>query len=109
MLKPVDCSAAPSHSTKTCLVADDHPALTRFVGRLLLERGFEVLATVTDGVDALDEIVRLRPDIAVLDLSMPNLSGIEVARQRRSRALRPPCCSTPATARSCCCERRSPP
>jgi len=81
MLTPVDCGAAPSGSIKTCLVADDHAAVTRFVGRLLLERGFEVLATVADGVDALDEIVRLRPDIAVLDLSMPNLSGIEVARR----------------------------
>src|SRR6266508_3554131 len=81
MLTPVDCGAAPSGSIKTCLVADDHAAVARFVGRLLLERGFEVLATVADGVDALDGIVRLRPDLAVLDLSMPNLSGIEVARR----------------------------
>lgn len=81
MLKTQDHLAAPSISTKTCLVADDHPAVTHVVSQLLLDRGFEVLATVEDGADALDEIVRLRPDIAVLDLAMPNLSGIEVARQ----------------------------
>ena len=81
MLKTQDHLAAPSTSTKTCLVADDHPAVTHVVSQLLLDRGFEVLATVEDGSDALAEIVRLRPDIAVLDLAMPNLSGIEVARQ----------------------------
>jgi len=81
MLTTEEHFAAPSTSTKTCLVADDHPAVTHVVSQLLLDRGFEVLATVEDGSDALDEIARLRPDIAVLDLAMPSLSGIDVARR----------------------------
>src|SRR6059036_3877148 len=81
MLKTVEDIAPLSASAKTCLVADDHPAVTRFVSELLVGRGFEVVAMVGDGSDALDGIVRLRPDIAVLEISMPSLSGIEVARR----------------------------
>jgi len=81
MLKTKEDMVPPSASAKTCLVADDHPAVTRFVSELLRGRGFEVVAMVGDGSDALDGIVRLRPDIAVLEISMPSLSGIEVARR----------------------------
>ncbi len=70
-----------SAPTKTWLVADDHPAVTRFVSARLLDRGFEVVATVGDGSDALDGIVRLHPDLAVLEISLPHLSGIEIARR----------------------------
>jgi len=81
MLKREEYMVARSASAQTCLVGDEHPAVTRFVSELLLGRGFEVVASVGDGGDALDEIVRLRPDIAVLEISMPSLSGIEVARR----------------------------
>src|SRR6266540_2414110 len=81
MLNTEEHTAAPPSSTKTCLVAYDHPAVTHLVSRLLLDRGFEVVAAVQDGGDALYRIVRLRPDIALLDLSMPSIPGIEVARR----------------------------
>jgi DNA-binding NarL/FixJ family response regulator len=67
------------------LLADDHH-IVRQGFRALLERGgFEVIAEAEDG----DEAVRLtethRPDVAVLDLGMPRLSGMDCARQILSR------------------------
>jgi DNA-binding NarL/FixJ family response regulator len=80
MLQTEQITAQQTTPTRTCLVADDHPAVTHVISQLLRDRGFEVLATVEDGTNALDTIERLRPDFAVIDLSMPGLSGIEVAR-----------------------------
>jgi DNA-binding NarL/FixJ family response regulator len=44
-----------------------------------------VLKTVSNGQAALDEVARLQPDIVVLDISMPALNGIEVARKLKAR------------------------
>jgi len=52
--------------------------------RALLEPEFEVVATVTDGRAAVDALERLRPDILLLDVGLPLLNGIEVARRARS-------------------------
>jgi DNA-binding NarL/FixJ family response regulator len=60
------------------LIADDHPALLERVGALLAAE-FEVVAAVGDGQAALDGAVILRPDAVVLDMSMPGLSGLQVA------------------------------
>lgn len=70
----------------TCVVADDHPALVEAVRVLLAAEGFKVVATATDGEEALRLIEEHRPDVAVLDLSMPRLGGIEVARVARRTA-----------------------
>jgi DNA-binding NarL/FixJ family response regulator len=71
------------------LVADDHPAfLTKLV--LLLTTNFDVVATATDGNSALDLIRRYAPDLAVLDLDMPGLNGIEVTRELAKSSKDPP-------------------
>jgi len=64
------------------LLADDH-TLVRAGIRSLLEtiEGLEVVAESGDGREALDLISRHRPDLALLDIGMPGLNGIEVARQ----------------------------
>lgn len=62
------------------LVADDHEEVRNTIVRLL-KRRFEVLAAVGDGPTFLEEVARLKPDLCVLDISMPNMSGIEVARR----------------------------
>jgi len=64
------------------LLADDH-TLVRAGIRSLLEtiEGVEVVAETGDGREALALIARHRPDLAVLDIGMPGLNGIEVARQ----------------------------
>lgn len=63
----------------TCLVADDHPAMLAAMGDILERNGVEVVARCADGADALARIGELRPRIALVDVQMPRLSGIEVA------------------------------
>jgi PAS domain S-box-containing protein len=65
----------------TCLVADDHPAVLDSVCRYLGHNRFDVVARATRGDDALALITRERPAIALLDVRMSALTGIEVARR----------------------------
>ena len=62
------------------VVADDHPAMLAAVGDMLERSGFAVVARVADGREAADVIAREQPKVALLDVRMPHLSGIEVAR-----------------------------
>jgi DNA-binding NarL/FixJ family response regulator len=64
----------------TCLLADDHPALLDAVGGFLESRGIEVVYRARNGQEALDEVRERRPDLALLDLVLPRLSGTETAR-----------------------------
>jgi DNA-binding NarL/FixJ family response regulator len=73
------------HISRTVLLADDHEEFLAAVVRHL-EPHFEVVRAVGNGQTLLEEAVRLQPDLIVLDISMPGLSGLEVAR--RLRALR---------------------
>jgi PAS domain S-box-containing protein len=70
----------------TCLVADDHPAVLDSVCSYLGHNRFDVVARATRGDDALALITRERPAIALLDVRMSALTGIEVAR-RASRVV----------------------
>ncbi|HRD72490.1 MAG TPA: response regulator transcription factor [Aquimonas sp.] len=64
------------------IVADDHTILREGVVSLLLASGeIDVLGQAADGVSALDLAIRYRPDVLVVDLSMPRLNGIEVVRR----------------------------
>jgi DNA-binding NarL/FixJ family response regulator len=62
------------------LVADDHPEMVKAICRLLA-LDCEVVGTVSDGGDALGAAQRLRPDVVVIDLNLPTISGLEVCRQ----------------------------
>ena len=63
-----------------CIVADDHPAILDAVTRFLeSERGFELLGRAGDGETALQLIGELQPDIALLDIRMPGIGGIDIA------------------------------
>lgn len=65
-----------------CFVADDHPAIVDSVSRYLAsEDEIEIAGTATDGNEALAKITSVKPDVAVLDLRMPGLDGIEVTRR----------------------------
>jgi two-component system, NarL family, nitrate/nitrite response regulator NarL len=70
----------------TVVVADDHPAFVAGVAATLAQDPrIEVLGTAPDGAQALAAITQLRPDVALLDLAMPELDGIEVLRALRDR------------------------
>jgi CheY-like chemotaxis protein len=62
------------------IVADDHPSLLLALVRML-ERCCDVVSSVSNGRDAVDEVARLRPDVLVADLMMPDLDGLEVCRR----------------------------
>jgi DNA-binding NarL/FixJ family response regulator len=62
------------------LLADDVAQVLSSAATLLEEK-FEIVAMVTDGLAAFDATLALAPDLLVLDISMPGLSGIEVARE----------------------------
>jgi DNA-binding NarL/FixJ family response regulator len=62
------------------LLADDHKEIRDRVVRLL-EREFEMLEPVKDGRELLESASRLKPDVCLLDISMPVINGIEAAAQ----------------------------
>ncbi len=69
------------------LIADDH-GIVRSGLRLLIDRqtDMEVVAEATDGVSALESTQAEHPDVAVLDVSMPRMTGLQAAREIRSHA-----------------------
>jgi DNA-binding NarL/FixJ family response regulator len=62
------------------LVADDHKQMLEYVSGLL-SADCEVVGAVNDGQAALDAALKLRPDVVVLDISMPVLNGIQAAKR----------------------------
>lgn len=69
------------------VLADDLPPVLSAVAKLL-EGQFEVAAMASDGQTALHATLALDPDLVVLDISMPGMSGIEVARELKKRGNR---------------------
>jgi DNA-binding NarL/FixJ family response regulator len=68
------------------LVADDH-GIVRSGLRMLIERqdGMSVVAEVDDGVAAVEATLRHGPDVAILDVAMPRMTGIQAAREIKSQ------------------------
>ena len=67
------------------LIADDHLLLRQGIRKVLeLEPDFEVVDEAINGQEALSKTLILEPDILLLDLNMPMLNGVEVARQLKS-------------------------
>ena len=66
------------------MVVDDHPMWREAVARDLTEAGYEVVATAADGGQALRVAGATRPDVVVLDLQLPDMSGVEVTRGLRA-------------------------
>lgn len=70
------------------LVVDDHPVVRHgLVSMLSYEPDIEVLGDAADGAEAVQRILELRPDVVLLDLRMPKLSGVEVMQQVRAHGL----------------------
>ena len=64
---------------KNIIIADDHPLILEGNKKFLTEQGFSVLATARNGNEAYNLIIQRTPHIAILDMDMPVLNGLEVA------------------------------
>ena len=64
----------------TVLLADDHPGILAAVSKYLEQNGIDVVACARDGHEALRQIQETQPTIALLDVRMPGVSGIELTR-----------------------------
>jgi two-component system, NarL family, nitrate/nitrite response regulator NarL len=76
----LNCSAAAT--TRRVFIADDHEGYRSGIARLVAEHpALEVVGQASDGAQALAGIVDCQPDVALLDVRMPGMSGIEVCRR----------------------------
>jgi DNA-binding NarL/FixJ family response regulator len=77
-------SPAPDGAAITCLLADDHPAVIDSLERVLAGAGIDIVATARSGREALAALQEAKPSVALLDVRMPDVDGIELAREFRT-------------------------
>src|SRR5258708_30380496 len=63
------------------LLADDHALIRQGLKALLEKQGFQVVGEASDGQEALRSVEKTQPDIAIIDISMPVLNGVDAARE----------------------------
>ena len=80
VIAPTSITRADFAQRPRVLLADDHPAMLALTADALADQCL-VVGSVGDGRELLAEAERLRPDVIVLDITMPRLDGIEAARQ----------------------------
>ncbi|AXO81098.1 DNA-binding response regulator [Olleya aquimaris] len=61
------------------VIADDHPLMLRGLSDFITSKGFNIIGSAKDGQTAYNLIVKLKPDVALLDIRMPKMTGLEVA------------------------------
>ena len=71
----------PRRTSLRVIVADDHEPMRDLLRAELENAGIEVVGSAADGSEAVELALRERPDLCVLDVRMPRLSGIEAARR----------------------------
>ena len=62
------------------LIVDDHESFRRLARRVLLASGFSVVGEAVDAASAIRKVAALQPDLVLLDVMLPDRSGVEVAR-----------------------------
>lgn len=63
------------------IIADDHPLLLKGLNDFLLEKKYNIIGSAVDGNEAYNLITSKRPDVAILDIQMPILTGLEIAKK----------------------------
>ena len=76
----------PASGAIRCLVADDHPAVLKAVSDYLSIEGVTIVAQARNGAETLAKLTTTGPQVAVVDLRMPDMSGTEVAREAAKTA-----------------------
>ena len=74
-------------TTPSIIIADDHPLLLKGLSDFLIEKGYNLLGSGKDGREAYNLITKKMPDIAILDIQMPYMSGLEIAQQCKAQDL----------------------
>ncbi len=69
---------------QSIIIADDHPLILKGLQDYLKEKGYKVVGCASDGKEALLLILKHNPDIAILDINMPFMSGLEIAQECKS-------------------------
>jgi len=63
------------------LIVDDHASFRATARQLLEAEGYEVVGEAGDGASALEAVARLRPDVVLLDVQLPDMDGFEISRR----------------------------
>jgi CheY-like chemotaxis protein len=74
---------------KTVLIVDDHLRFRAAARRWLASGGFDVVGEAADGAEALEAAGRLRPDVVLLDVQLPDIDGFEIAARLSPDGRRP--------------------
>src|SRR5690554_783101 len=70
------------------VIADDHPLLLKGLNDFLVEKGYNIIGSGKDGREAYNLIVQLQPEIAIIDIQMPYMSGIEIAKNAKTQSIK---------------------
>ena len=73
--------------SQTIITADDHPLLLKGLNDFLLEKKYNIIDSGINGKEAYNLIVKLKPDIAILDIQMPYMTGLEVAKECKNNKI----------------------
>jgi chemosensory pili system protein ChpA (sensor histidine kinase/response regulator) len=76
-------AAAPAPAVPTVMIVDDSLTVRKITGRLLSREGYNVL-TAKDGVDAMEQLQDLQPDVMLVDIEMPRMDGFDLTRNLRA-------------------------
>lgn len=69
-------------SIKNLVLVDDHPMFRKALRLMIdLEEDLKVIGEANDGLEAIEQVRELKPDIVVMDINMPNLNGIDATRK----------------------------
>lgn len=63
------------------LVVDDAIFMRATIGRLLEEKGHSMVGEASTGIEAIDKFVEVKPDVVILDITMPEMDGIDALKQ----------------------------
>jgi DNA-binding NarL/FixJ family response regulator len=75
---------------RSVLIADDNPIIRRILRHIFEDEDYEICAEAANGQEAIDLALKHRPELIILDLSMPVLNGLDAARELKKLMPRVP-------------------